>query len=84
MLLNSSVHQSDSVIHIYIYGLPWWLNGKESTCNVEDLGSVPGLGRSPGEGQSNLFQYFCLENPHGQRNLVGFSPWGLKESDRIE
>ena len=59
-------------------------DGKESTCNVEDLGSVPGLGRSPGEGQSNPFQYFCLKNPHGQRSLVGYSPWGLKESDTAE
>ena len=31
-------------------GLPWWLSGKESACNVKDQGSIPGLGRSPGEG----------------------------------
>ena len=36
---------------------------KASACNVEDLGSIPGLGRSPGEGNGNPFQYSCLENP---------------------
>ena len=46
------------------------------------LGSIPGLGRSPGGGR--VFQYSCLENPHGQRSLVGYSPWGCKESDMTE
>ena len=36
---------------------------KESAYNAGDLGSIPGLGRSPGEGNSNPFQYSCLENP---------------------
>ena len=44
-------------------GFPGGSNGKESTCNSGDLGSIPGLGRSPGEGHSNSAQYFCLENP---------------------
>ena len=44
-------------------GLPWWLSGKESARNAGDLGSVPGLGRSPGEGNGNPLQYSCLENP---------------------
>ena len=39
------------------------LDGKESTCNARDLGSIPGLGRSPGEGNGNSLQYSCLENP---------------------
>ena len=38
-------------------------DGKESVCNARDLGSVPGLGRSPGEGNRNPLQYSCLENP---------------------
>ena len=37
--------------------------GKEPACNAEDLGSVPGSGRSPGEGNGNPLQYSCLENP---------------------
>ena len=54
---------------------------KESACNAGDLGSIPGSGRSPGEGNGNPLQYSCLENPHGQRSLVGYSPWGCKELD---
>ena len=42
--------------------IPWWLNGKESACNVGDLGLIPGLGRSPGEGNSDPLQYSGLEN----------------------
>ena len=57
---------------------------KESACNAGDLGSNPGLGRSPGRGHGNPLQYSCLENPHGQRSLVSCSPWGHKESDRTE
>ena len=52
--------------------------GKESTCNVGDLGSIPGLGRYPEGGHSNPLQYSCLENPHGQRSLAGYSPFGRR------
>ena len=38
-------------------------DGKESACNAGDLGLIPGWGRSPGEGNGNLLQYSCLENP---------------------
>ena len=44
-------------------GFPGVSDGKESTCNAEDLGSIRRLGRSPGEGNGNPFQYSCLENP---------------------
>ena len=44
-------------------GFPGGSVGKESACNVGDLGSIPGLGRSPGEGNGNPLQYSCLENP---------------------
>ena len=44
-------------------GFPGGSDGKESACSVGDLGSVTGLGRSPGGGHSNPFQYSCLENP---------------------
>ena len=63
-------------------GFPGGLDGKESSCNAGDLGSIPGLGRSPGGEHGNPFQYSCLENPHGF--LVGYSPWGGKESDVTE
>ena len=65
-------------------GFPGGTDSKESACNVGDLGSIPGLERSPGEGNGNPLQYSCLENPHGQRSLVGYSPWGRKESDMTE
>ena len=52
--------------------------GKESTCNAGDLGLIPGLGRSPGEGESYPLQYSGLENS------MDYSIWGLKESDMIE
>ena len=59
-------------------------DGKEAACNAGDLSSIPGLKRSPGGGHGNPPQYSCLENPHGQRSLVGYSPWGRKESDTAE
>ena len=43
--------------------MPGGADGKESTCSAEDLGSIPGLGRSPGGGHGNPLQYYCLENP---------------------
>ena len=50
---------------IYIYierGFPGGSDSKESTCNAGDLGSIPGLGRSPGEGIGYPLHYFCLQN----------------------
>ena len=46
-----------------IVRLPRWLGGKESACQAGDAGSVPGSGRSPGEGNGNPLQYSCLGNP---------------------
>ena len=65
-------------------GFPGGSDGKESASIAGDLGLIPGLGRSPGEGNGNLLQYSCLENPRGQRSLAGYSPWGYKESDMTE
>ena len=48
------------------------------------MGSIPGSGRSPGGGKDNPLQYSCLENPHGQRSLAGYSPWDRKELDMTE
>ena len=56
---------------------------KASAYNAGDLGSIPGLGRCPGEGNGSTLQYSCLENPT-QRRLAGYSPWGHEESDTIE
>ena len=66
-------------------GLPGGWDGKESICNVGDLGSIPRLERSPGGGDSNPLQYSCLENPHGQRSLDRLQAIGSQsESDTTE
>ena len=56
-------------------GLPLWLSWKESTCNVGDLGSIPGFGRTPGEGKGYTPVFWPREF-HGL-----YSPWGHKELD---
>ena len=68
----------------YCLGFPRSSDSKESVCNVGDLGLIPELGRFPGVGHGNPLEYSCLENPHGQRSLAGYSPWGYKESDMTE
>ena len=59
-------------------------DSKESACNAGDLGSIPGIGRFPRGRHGYPLQYSCLENPHGQRSLVGYSLRGHKESDTTE
>ena len=49
--------------------------------DMSDVGSVSGAGRSPGGGNGNPLQYFCLENSMDRRSLVGYSLWGCKESE---
>ena len=59
--------------------------GGSGACNTGDLDSVPGSGRSPGEGNGYPLQYSFLPGEfHGQRNLAGYNPWGHKESDMTE
>ena len=49
-----------------------------------DMGLIPGLGRSPGEGKGNLLRYSCLKKSHGQRILASYGPWGRQESNMTE
>ena len=58
--------------------------GEASVYNVGDRGSIPGSGRSAGEGNGNPLQYYCLEKSHGQMSLISYSPWGRKESGTTE
>ena len=51
---------------LWARGFPGGSDGKESTCNVGDLGSIPESGRSPGRGHGNPLQYSCLGNPMGR------------------
>ena len=64
-------------------GFPHSSVSKESAYNAGDLGSIPRSGRSPGEGNGTPLQYSCLENPHGQRSLAGYSPWGRKSQTQL-
>ena len=58
---------------------------KESANNAGDLaGFDPLVGKISGGGHGNPLQYSCLENPHGQRILVNYSPWGRKELDTTQ
>ena len=57
---------SSVCVCVCVYGLPWWLSGKESACDAGvtgGTGSTAGSGRSTGGGHGNPLQYFCLENP---------------------
>ena len=69
--------QSQSSVTTYYYhdGFPGGSDDKESTCNVGDLGSVPGLGRSPGGGHGNPLHYSCLENPHDDNSSLRNNWW---------
>ena len=55
-------------------------NPPDNAGDIRDVGSIPGLGRSPGGRHGNPL----LENPHAERSLVGYSPWGQKEPDTTE
>ena len=70
--------------HFNILGLPLCSAGRESARNAGDLGWIPGLGRSPGGGHGHPLWHPCVENPHEQRSLVGYSPRGHKELDTTE
>ena len=70
---------------LFISMSPLWFRGfsgssvgKESACNAEDPSLIPGWERSPGGGHGNPLQYSCLENPHGQKSLTGYSPWSRR------
>ena len=68
------------VHHFYSFkGFPGGSDGEESACSAGDLGSIPGLGGCPGEGNGYPLQYSCLGNPMDRG--AWWAPWGYKESD---
>ena len=69
--------------HMVILGFPGDSDGKESACNAGDPGSIPGSGRSPGEGNGNPCQYSCLEKPMDRGNCR-LQSIGLQELDMTE
>ena len=60
---------------------PGGSDGKASIYNAADPGWISGLGRSPGEGNGNPLQDYCLEDPMDRGAWLGYSPWGRKELD---
>ena len=60
------------------------VTGKCQKLEGTALGLIPGSERSPGGRHGNPLQHSCPENPHGQRSLAGYSPWGHKESDTTQ
>ena len=77
-LVREDPLEKGQATHSSILGLPRDSDNKQSTCNMGDLGSTPRLERSPEGGHGNPLQYSCLENPHGQSCLAGYSPWVTK------
>ena len=65
------------------FDVPGGSDSKESNCNAGDMGSIPGSERSPGEENGYPPVFFPRES-HGQRSLVGYSPWGLRELNTTE
>ena len=57
---------------------PGLISPRMISCNTGDVGLISGSGRSFVRGYGNPLQYSCLENPHGQRSLMGYSPCGCK------
>ena len=73
------------VLETFDENFPGCSDGKESTYRyVGNLGSIPGWENSSGGRHGNPRQYSCLENPHIQWSLVGYSPGGCKVSDMTE
>ena len=74
---NFSFHRASQVA-LVVKNLP------ANAGDITDVGSIPGSGRSPGGGHVHPLQFSGLENLHGQRSLVGYSPPGHTESNLIE
>ena len=81
--VNVSSGSTFSSARVSFHGLPWWLIGKESLCNAGDLGSIPGWGRSPREGNGNPPQYSYLKNSWTEEP-GGLQSMRLQKSDMTE
>ena len=71
-------------VYTFSRGLTGGSDGKVSADNAGDLGSIPGSGRFPWRRKWQPTPVLLPEKPHGWRSLVGYSPWGHKESDTTE
>ena len=77
-------YKSEYKVLIFVIVFPGGSVLKNLPANAGDAGSVPGIGRSPGEGNGNSLQYSCLANPMDGGTWLGYSPWGREESDTTE
>ena len=84
MAPRAALHLHEIIYFPIVKTSPGGSDGKETACNGGHPGSIPGLGRSPGEGNGNPLQYSCLENLTDRSSLADHSPWGRKELDTIE
>ena len=75
---SPSVYRNLTQVALVVKNLP------ANVGDLRDADWIPDSGRSPGGGHGNPLQYYFLDNSHGQRNMVGFSPWGHKELDTTE
>ena len=82
-----AIYHSIPILSIKAYERKSFPSGavvKNSPANAADVGLIPGLGRSPGEGNGTPLQYSWPGKFYGQRSLAGYSPWGCKKSDITE
>ena len=82
-----TVHGMVSILVCLVFMAPWWYGSKEPTCQGRRLkrhGFDPRVGKIPWRSKWQPTLIFLPGKSHGQRNLVGFSPWGCKESDMTE
>ena len=68
-------------LNIHSCGLPWWLSGKESACQCRRHGFDPSVEKIPWRKQQPI--PILPGKSHGQRSLLGYSPWGHKEADTV-
>ena len=83
LLFPSSLCSWSNRFHLF-WGFPGGSDGKASACNEGHQSSIPGSGRCPGEGKGSPLQHSCLENTMDGGYLIGYSPWGRKESDTTD
>ena len=86
IIRHSPCCQPSVQITLYLHHIsfPGGSDGKKFACHAGGAGSIPGWGRSPGEGNVYTGQYSWPGTSHEQRTLAGYSPWGRKESDMTE
>ena len=72
------------IMYTVVCASPGGSDRKESACSMGDPGSIPGLQRSPGEGNGYQLQVFLSAESHGQRSLASYGPWSCTELDMTE